>query len=255
VTVSDGATELCAAVPLASGQAQCVANGLATASHEITAEYSGDTENAGSNSPILTQIVDKANTTTAITAHTPDPSDVGAPIAVTASVSVPAPGAGTPSGTVTVSDGTANCVITLPASSCNLTPTSGGAKTLTATYSGDASFNGSVSVGVGHTVNASAPVLQSAASRKVHGAAGTFNLPLSLVLTNPTTEPRQGPAATVVLTFDAPITSATAAVIEGTATAGTPVFSGNDVIVPLTGVAIDVLLVRDPHPSIQAAGK
>jgi hypothetical protein len=236
VTVSDGASELCAAVPLASGQAQCVANGLVTGTHEITAEYSGDTENAGSNSPILTQIVDKANTTTAMTAHTPDPSDVGAPIAVTASVSVTAPGAGTPSGTVTVSDGTANCVITLPASSCNLMPTSGGAKTLTATYSGDASFNGSVSVGVAHTVIASAPVLQSAASRKVHGAAGTFNLPLSLVPTNPTVEPRQGPTQTIVFTFDKPITGATVAINEGVATAGTSTFSGNDVIVPLTGV-------------------
>jgi hypothetical protein len=82
-----------------------------------------------------------------------------------------------------------------------------------------------------------APVLQSAASRKVHGGAGTFDLPLSAVATNPTTEPRQGPAQTIVLTFDKPITSATATVTEGTATAGTPTFSGNDVIIGLTGVS------------------
>jgi len=110
-------------------------------------------------------------------------------------------------------------------------------KTLTATYSGDGNFNGSVSLGVEHIVNASAPVLQSAASRKVHGGAGTFNLPLSLVPTAPTVEPRQGPAQTILFTFDKPITSATAAITEGTATAGTPTFSGNDVIVGLTGVS------------------
>jgi hypothetical protein len=82
-----------------------------------------------------------------------------------------------------------------------------------------------------------APVFQSAASRKVHGGAGTFNLPLTLLpLTNPTTEPRQGPAHTIVFTFDSPIVSATAAITAGTATAAAPTFSGNDVIVALTGV-------------------
>jgi subtilisin family serine protease len=82
-------------------------------------------------------------------------------------------------------------------------------------------------------------VLQSAVSRKVHAAAGTFDLPLTLappVNHNPTTEPRQGPTATVVLTFDKAIASAVAAVTEGTATAAAPTFSGNDVVVNLTGV-------------------
>ena len=70
----------------------------------------------------------------------------------------------------------------------------------------------------------------------MHGAAGTFDLPLSLAPTNPTTEPRQGSTATIVLTFDAAVISANVAVTEGTATAGAPTFSGIDVIVPLTGV-------------------
>ena len=51
-----------------------------------------------------------------------------------------------------------------------------------------------------------APVLQSAVSRKVHGAAGTFDLALSLLATNPTTEPRKGPTHTIVFTFDKAIT-------------------------------------------------
>jgi hypothetical protein len=80
-------------------------------------------------------------------------------------------------------------------------------------------------------------VLLSAVSRKVHGAAGTFNLPLSLVPTNPATEPRQGPVHTIVFTFDKPITGATAAITEGTASAAAPTFSGNDVSVVLSGVA------------------
>jgi len=86
-----------------------------------------------------------------------------------------------------------------------------------------------------------APTLQSAVSRRVHGTAGTFDLPLSLVTPpnlnhNPTTEPRQGPAQTIVFTFDKPVNAATAGVAEGTAAAGAPTFSGNNVIVGFTGV-------------------
>jgi uncharacterized protein (TIGR03118 family) len=85
------------------------------------------------------------------------------------------------------------------------------------------------------------PILLGAALRRTHGSAGTFNLPLSLVAApginhNPATEPRQGPAHTVVFTFDKPVSAATATVTEGAATAGAPTFSGNDVIVALTGV-------------------
>jgi hypothetical protein len=82
-----------------------------------------------------------------------------------------------------------------------------------------------------------APVLGSAASRKHHGAAGDFDLPLLLTVSNPTTEPRQGPAATIVFTFDKPLTGAAVTVSEGAATAGAPAFSGNSVVVNLSGVA------------------
>jgi hypothetical protein len=85
-------------------------------------------------------------------------------------------------------------------------------------------------------VSGGTPAFQSAVSRKVHGAAGTFDLPLTLVSTAPTTEPRIGPAQTIVLTFDRPISAAIVNVTEGTATAAPPTFSGNSVIVALTGV-------------------
>jgi hypothetical protein len=93
----------------------------------------------------------------------------------------------------------------------------------------------SVRVGVGTPV-----VLQGAASRKVHGAVGTFNHALALTPANPTTEPRSGGAGgnhTIAFAFNQAVTGGTAAVTEGTATAGAPVFIGNEMIVPLTGVA------------------
>jgi len=86
------------------------------------------------------------------------------------------------------------------------------------------------------TNTAGSAAFVSALSRKVHGGAGTFDLPLSLVATNPTTEPRIGPAQMIVFTFDKTITGATATVTEGTATAAAPTFSGADVVVALTGV-------------------
>jgi hypothetical protein len=81
-----------------------------------------------------------------------------------------------------------------------------------------------------------APVLLSAASRRKHGTVAFFDLPLSMTSVNPTTEPRQGPAQNIVFTFDRAVDGATVAITEGTATAGAPSFSGNDVVVPLTGV-------------------
>ncbi len=81
------------------------------------------------------------------------------------------------------------------------------------------------------------PAIAGAVSRKTHGAAGTFDLPLSLVATNPTTEPRMGPTQTVVFDFGKPITAATVAITEGSASASAPTFTGNSVVVNLTGVA------------------
>ncbi len=85
---------------------------------------------------------------------------------------------------------------------------------------------------------AQTPVLKSAASRKLHaGSAGSLDLPLLLTPSNPTTEPRTGATAAVVMTFDRVITGASVAVTEGGATAGPPVFTGKDVIINLSGIA------------------
>jgi uncharacterized repeat protein (TIGR01451 family) len=82
------------------------------------------------------------------------------------------------------------------------------------------------------------PALLKIASRKVHGAAGTFDLPLSMDLNNPTTEPRLGPAFSIVLTFDKPIVLfAGPSFTEGVATFSGWTRDGNDVIFNIAGVA------------------
>ncbi len=85
----------------------------------------------------------KADSTTTITSDAPDPSILGQPVTVSFAVAAKSPATGTPTGNVTVSDGTNSCSAGLSPGSCTLTLTAVGAKTLTATYAGDNNFNGS----------------------------------------------------------------------------------------------------------------
>jgi hypothetical protein len=73
-------------------------------------------------------------------------------------------------------------------------------------------------------------------SPKVHGGAGTYDLPLATTPLNPTTKPRQA-AQTVNVHVQQPDYRRDGGDTEGTASAGAPTFSGNTVIVALTGVA------------------
>jgi hypothetical protein len=81
-----------------------------------------------------------------------------------------------------------------------------------------------------------APAALSAVSRKVHGGAGTFDVPLPL--NGPTgIECRIGPTYTMVVTFSTSVTAGSAAVTCGTGSVGS--FSGNGtntITVNLTGV-------------------
>lgn len=94
--------------------------------------------------------------------------------AVTANFTVT--GSPTPTGTVTVTDGVVSCSATVAAGTCNLTPTTAGTKTLTATYAGDSNYG---------TVTATAPVgiagvISSVTSLSlVEGATGTYTLKLA----------------------------------------------------------------------------
>jgi hypothetical protein len=103
------------------------------------------------------------------------------------------------------------------------------------------SANYRLSPGLWYDLGGPTPVLLSAVSRKLHVGAGTFDLALSLVAPpainhNPATEPRSGPAQTLVFQFDKPVISGNAVLSEGVATLGVPTFAGNEMTVPLTGV-------------------
>ncbi|MEP6945646.1 MAG: Ig-like domain repeat protein [Acidobacteriota bacterium] len=185
VVVTDNGNPFCTDT-IANGSCS---SGLTTAGvHSFVATYQGDSNfNASPGSSPASHTVNKANTTTAISSDTPDPSVINTAYTVTASVSVTSPGSGTPTGTITVSDGTDSCTITLPAVSCMLTSTTKGSKTLTATYGSDANFNGS-SGSASHAVFAPPTVSKFF----VNGAQGNTNntnlngtARLSIAITNP----------------------------------------------------------------------
>ncbi|MBN8887420.1 MAG: Ig-like domain repeat protein, partial [Rudaea sp.] len=137
----DGANVLtgCGAVPVASGSAQCTSTGLSVSAHTITATYTPTDANTAGSSATTGVTVGKAATITSLSA--PASITLGNPVVVTATVAVGEPGAGTLSGSIAISDGDSgtgdHCTITLPATSCPLTPSSAGSKTLTAVYSPD----------------------------------------------------------------------------------------------------------------------
>jgi len=87
-------------------------------------------------------------TTLTMGAINPEPSHVAQPYTVNFAVA----SAGTPTGQVTVSDGTASCSALVTAGSCTLTSVTAGTKTLTAFYAGDSQFAGATKT-ASHTVN------------------------------------------------------------------------------------------------------
>ncbi|HMX24411.1 MAG TPA: Ig-like domain repeat protein [Blastocatellia bacterium] len=152
VTINDGTGGSCTAnLPATS----CSLTSTMAGAKTLTFTYNGDA-NFNSSNNTTSHTASNADTTTTITNSVAlgTATVVGQAYSVAAAVSVVSPGAGTPTGTITVSDGSQTCAITLPATSCNLTSTTAGAKTITATYNGDANFNGDASPGVPHTVNA-----------------------------------------------------------------------------------------------------
>lgn len=133
-----------------SGQAQVTTSTLSVGNHTISASYSGSAgfDPSSGNLTGNPQVVNKANTTTAINTNQPNPVGTGVAVTFTATVSPTAPGAGTRTGTVTFfRNGVAVCSnVTINASgqaTCNITFTLAGNYNITAQYSGSANFNAS----------------------------------------------------------------------------------------------------------------
>jgi len=137
-------------ITLTNGSGNCNVVFASTGSKTIKATYAGDTDHTGSSATAAHAVLLNRTTATIITSHVPDPSETNAPVNVAVKVS----GLITPTGTVNITGADTNCTITLTngVGNCNVIFSSAGAKSITATYSGDTNLDPS-STSTGQSVN------------------------------------------------------------------------------------------------------
>jgi hypothetical protein len=231
VTFVDGSTALGTANLDGTGKAMYAASNLAIGSHSITARYAGNSTFAGSTSVPVTVTVSAMALpgTTSVLAVSANSVASGTGVTFTDTVAAAAGATGTPTGTVTFMDGTANIgTATLSGSgvaTSQATVLQVGTHTITAVYAGDTAFSGSTSNAVTVTVNAVAPSFTlSASPNSATVTAGTsatttitltpaggFNSPVSFACSSqpvgptctfsPATVTPNGAAATTTLTI------------------------------------------------------
>ncbi|MBV9662095.1 MAG: Ig-like domain repeat protein, partial [Acidimicrobiales bacterium] len=171
--------------PVSGGQAQLTTAGLAVGDHPITATYSGDSNFAGSTTTAtFTQTVNPAATTASLLSSS-NPGTAGQQVTYTATVTVNAPGSGTPTGTIGFTDGgnpVTGCQgLTVPASpplsvQCNQTYTGTASHQIAATFTpGDGNFTGS-SANLTESLNTAGTTtsVSSPAPTSTYGQAVTF---------------------------------------------------------------------------------
>ena len=138
----DGTTVLGSAPLDAAGQATIPVS-LGVGTHALTASFSGTSGFADSTSAAAAVTVNRAATTVALGSSV-NPAVTGQAVTFTATVAAVAPGAGTPTGTVTFKDG--NVVLGTVAVGTGGTATfttsfaAAGGHAITAVYSGDSNF-------------------------------------------------------------------------------------------------------------------
>ena len=181
VTVSATGTTGCT-ITLSGGIGSCVVTFTSAGGKSITTTYTSDDADHLGSSSSTGHTVNLPATTTTITAHTPDPSEVGGTVTVTVSVTG---GSTAPTGTISITGAETPCTITLPAASCDVTFSSGGTKTLSAVYSGD-SLHAPSNTTASHIVNISAATPVASCNAVSHGAITlTAGGAMTMEITNP----------------------------------------------------------------------
>ena len=216
VAFLDGTANICSAAPVVSGNvATCSTSALTLGQHTITASYTGDTDNAASTSPTLTQIVKQA--AQVVLTASPNPATVTTTVTLTVTATA---ANGTPTGTVTFLDGTTilgtgnlNSSGVATFSTSQLTP---GAHSLSVSYPGDTTTAAGTSNTVSETISQATTVTTLASSN----ASATVGTSVSFTATISSSEPTS-PTGTVQFT-EAGVLLGSAPLSNGTATVSLP---------------------------------
>jgi hypothetical protein len=134
-------------VPVVQSSAKLTTSNLTTGDHQITAAYTGDSNNAPNNSNTIQQsVIGVASHVTLQSSLNPAP--VGGAVTFTATVSVPQTAGTAPTGTVVFADGTTpigSGTVTNGAAIMQTTSLSAGSHQITGAYNGDNTYAPSIS--------------------------------------------------------------------------------------------------------------
>jgi hypothetical protein len=174
-------------VNLSGGSASLIQTFTTSGARSITALYSSDVNFTASTSPTLSQVVNAAPTSTAVSSNL-NPSNFGNAVTFTAAVTS---SFGTPTGSVTFKAGNTTLgTANLSAGAALFTTSSlvSGTKSITAIYVGNANFSTSTSLGFSQTVNRlnTTSVLTSSVNPSNLGQSLTFTTTVSSSFGTPT---------------------------------------------------------------------
>ena len=187
MTFYDGATAIGIATALSGGVASIPTAALAVGSHSLTAQYSGDTINAAATSAIVHEVVQQANTTTALSSSTGIVT-VGDVLTFTATVT--SADGSVPAGTVAFMHGSTvlgNATIANGTASLPLSSLSPGTYSLTATYSGDTDDATSNSTSITETIQQIPTATTLSSNTNPMWAGATVNLSALVAATGTST--------------------------------------------------------------------
>jgi sugar lactone lactonase YvrE len=179
----------------------------------ITASYLGDSNYSASSSLVVNQVVNQAQTATAVSSS-PNPGIAGAPEVITATVTV-TEGASTPTGSITFMDGSTNL----------------GSVALSSTGSGTATATVNPTLALG-----SHPILGTyAGDTNDNGSSGSLSLSVAQAATTTTLASAQNPSLVLApVTFTASVASVGGGVPTGSVSF-TDTFGGATVTLPCAG--------------------
>jgi uncharacterized protein (TIGR03437 family) len=214
VTFWSGAVEIGTGTVNGSGVASLTIATLPVAAHSITIGYPGDSNFYPAAASGFPHTVLQAATTTAVTS-TANPSVFGQSVTFTATVSPVAPGAGTPTGTVTFKDGAtslATVALTAATAALSTSSLSVGSHSIVAEYNASPSYTAS-SGSLTQVVNQGATItaVTASANPSASGAPVTFTANVSAVA------PAAGARTGTVSFFDGATLLGTVALSSGQA--------------------------------------
>ena len=179
----------CGGVTLVAGVATCTTTALTVGVHSITVVYNGSANYVTSTSAFLNATVNVGSTTAAV-GSSQDPSVSGQTVTYTATITVIAPAAGTPTGTVNFEDAGvtiagcgAKALAAAGTATCAISYSGAGTHSIAAIYSGNVDFAGSTSPTLTQTVNqaSTSTALASSLNPSVTGQPVTLTATVSAI--------------------------------------------------------------------------